>query len=263
MKAMHPCSETQRTNACTHVQTHVLAVNSPILKWDPAEFHLSIAPRTSNIRLSMIVRVADNMLRVWSLTKEVIHWGKALRSEFELSMATSDSIFHAKWNWVRELCHGSVAELQMAELEGKKLTMCLSSLSSWGITQACLPAQIWAQVQDHGQAENQPHTPRTNPESSVSIATHPSDASPSQSLPYPSSSSQCTPSGIQWPTLYWSHSLQWIWALFHETPQVSHLPWLRKLLKLGIEPTEAEKCTLADVNSIFSRRYLMIGSVTQ
>jgi len=64
MKAMHPCSETQRTNACTHVQTHVLAVNAPILKWDPAEFHLSIAPRTSNIRLSMIARVADNMLRV-------------------------------------------------------------------------------------------------------------------------------------------------------------------------------------------------------
>ena len=247
---MHPCSETQRTNACTHVQTHVLAVFAPILKWDPAEFHLSIAPRTSNIRLSMIARVADDPLRVWSLSKDVIHWGKAWPTEFELSMATSDSIIHAIWDWVSGLCHGLVVELQMAELEGKKWTMCLSSLSSWGITQACIPAQIWAQVQDHGQAENQPHTPKTNPESSVSIATLlmlllllllsvlPQDFNG-------------------------SHSLQGIWALFHETPQVSHLPWLRKLLKLGIEPTQAEKCTLADVNSNFSRWYLMIGSVTQ
>jgi len=62
MKAMHPCSETQRTNACTHVQTHVLAGIAPILKWDPAEFHLSIALRTSNIRLSLIARVPDDPL---------------------------------------------------------------------------------------------------------------------------------------------------------------------------------------------------------
>ena len=252
---MHPCSETQRTNACTHVQTHVLAGIAPILEWDPAEFHLSMALRTSNIRLSMIARVADNMLRVWSLTKEVIHWGKALSNEFELSMATPDSIFHAIWDWVRELCHGSVAELQMAELEGKKLTMCLSSLSLWGITQACIPAQIWAQVQDHGQAENQPHTPRTNPESSVSIATLLMLLLLRVILLLLLLLSVLLKefnSPVYWEATFFNESensfMKLLRCLIHHGSE-SELMLAWELLKLGIEPSQAEKCTLAGVNT--------------
>lgn len=61
---MPTCSETQRTNAFTHVQTHILAEGAAILKWDPAEHHLRPAVRTLNIRLFIIPWVMYDLLRI-------------------------------------------------------------------------------------------------------------------------------------------------------------------------------------------------------